>query len=136
MNIIENGVIDWSMFGLAVKNYRRNNNLSTEQFAEFMNRVNGSEKPIITQAMVERIEAGKAKPSLDQLNVFDRLVVGDSQHIANAIGVIADELMFSNQAASLVTAPVEVANSMSPVEVEICENIANASVDFSAAPEL
>lgn len=143
MNIIENNVIDWSMFGLAMKNYRRNKGLDPEQFADFMNRMNGVEKPIITPAVVERIEAGKTKPSLDQLNVLDHVVAGESHHIANAIGLIADGLMFSNGSVATVPTDQIINIPQSPVAITAAEaelngaiEVANAGIDFSTAPEL
>lgn len=73
MNIVENGSIDWGMFGMTMKNFRRGKGLDQAQFAELMNRVSGTETPVITEAQVKRIEDGKLKPTLDQLFAIDKV---------------------------------------------------------------
>lgn len=96
MNLIENGNIDWPMFGMCVKNYRRDKGLTSAQFAEMINRVNGGDKEIINEATVDRIEAGKAKPTIDQLIVFDKMV-GYPTRTQSLIQGVAESFMRPNQ---------------------------------------
>lgn len=117
MNIIENGNIDWSMFGMSVKNYRRGKGLSTAQFADMMNRVSGGEKEIISESVVERIEAGKAKPTIDQLLVIDK-ITNRPNRMTSVIDDVAETLMFGEVAEVPGPTHVPVAGGVAPVPAE------------------
>lgn len=101
MNIIENGKIDWSMFGMAVKNFRRGKALDPDQFAEAINRTDGGEKPIITGAQVERIENGKLVPTVEQFTILERMS-GTPGLVTSMVCSIADGLMAAPKGADPV----------------------------------
>lgn len=92
INITENGKIDWAMFGMAVKNFRRGKKLNTDQFAEAINRTDGGEKPIINGSQVERIESGKLIPTFEQLAVLARMS-SNPTILINMVSTIANGLM-------------------------------------------
>lgn len=115
MNIVENGSIDWGMFGMTMKNFRRGKGLDQAQFAELMNRVSGIEAPIITEAQVKRIEDGKLKPTLDQLFAIDK-ATNRTGRMAAVLSDIAECFMDPGQesAVKLDTDPVNLPEYPTP----------------------
>ncbi len=110
MNIIENGNVDWSMFGMAVKIYRRNLGLTHAQLADKINAYSNDGLTNITENQVKRMENGKFIPTLNHLIMIDKLTGFAGRTMA----------LLSNIAETLITEP-------SPNDMTL--KIAHADVD-------
>lgn len=92
MNIVENGSIDWSMFGMAVKIYRRNLGLTHAQLADKMNSYSNDGLADITENQVKRMENGKFVPTVNHLIMLDKLTGFPGRTIA-LLSSIAEALL-------------------------------------------